>query len=107
MKGDGVEGGDLTRMAVLALLGRSGPASRATIARELELSPPTVSQVTRRLIQQGVLQPLEYEPSEGGRPGQLLGLVSTAGRAIGVKLTADHLVLVDVRLDGQVVFDTH
>ena len=103
MKGDGVVGGDLTRMAVLALLGQHGPASRATIARELELSPPTVSQVTRRLIQQGVLQPLEYEPSEGGRPGQLLGLVSTAGRAVGVKLAADHLILVDVRLDGQVI----
>ena len=103
MKGDGVVGGDLTRMAVLALLGQHGPASRATIARELELSPPTVSQVTRRLIQQGVLQPLEYEPSEGGRPGQLLGLVSTAGRAVGVKLAVDHLILVDVSLDGQVV----
>jgi predicted NBD/HSP70 family sugar kinase len=90
-------------MAVLALLGQRGPASRATIARELELSPPTVTQVTRRLIQQGVLQPLEYEPSEGGRPGQLLGLVSTAGRAVGLKLAADHLILVDVRLDGQVV----
>ena len=59
--------------------------------------------MTRRLIQQGVLEPLEYEPSEGGRPGQLLGLVSTAGRAVGVKLAADHLVLVDVRLDGLVV----
>ncbi len=103
MKGDGVVGGDLTRMAVLALLGQRGPASRATIARELELSPPTVTQVTRRLLQQGLLQPLEYEPSEGGRPGQLLGLVSTAGRAVGVKLAADHLVLVDMRLDGQVV----
>ena len=99
MKGDGA----LTRMAVLDLLGQRGPASRATIARELDLSPPAVTQVIRRLIQQGILQPLEYEPSGGGRPGQLLGLVSTAGRAIGVKLAADHLVLVDVHLDGQVV----
>ena len=59
--------------------------------------------MTRRLIQQGVLEPLEYEPSDGGRPGQLLGLVSTAGRAVGVKLAADHLILVDVRLDGRVI----
>lgn len=103
MDGDSFAGSDLTRMAVLALLGRRGPASRATIARELEVSPATVSQVTRRLIQQGVLEPLEYEPSEGGRPGQLLGLVSTAGRAVGVKLATDHLVLVDVRLDGHVI----
>lgn len=94
---------DLTRMAVLALLGRSGPASRATIARELDLSGGTVSHVARLLIQQGIVEPLYFAPSEGGRPGQLLGLVSNAGRAIGVKLAVDHIVLVNVHLDGQVV----
>ena len=102
MEEDGVGGGDLTRMAVLALLGQHGPASRTAIARELDLSPATVTQTTRRLIQQGLVQALEYVPSEGGRPAQLLGLVSTAGHAIGLKLAADHLVLVDVQLDGQV-----
>ncbi|HUB68943.1 MAG TPA: ROK family transcriptional regulator [Acidimicrobiales bacterium] len=100
---DEIAGGDLTRMAVLALLGRDGPASRAAIARELDLSPATVSQVTRRLIHQGVVEPLYFAPSEGGRPGQLIGLVGDAGRAVGVKLAADHIVLVEVRLDGQVV----
>jgi predicted NBD/HSP70 family sugar kinase len=103
MHDEDVGGSDLTRIAVLALLGRDGPASRATVARELDLSPATVSQVTRRLIQQGVVEPLYYAPSEGGRPGQLLGLVAGAGRAVGVKLAADHLVLVDARLDGVVV----
>lgn len=93
---------DLTRMAVLAFLGREGPVSRATIARELELSPALVTQVTRRLIQQRIVEPLYFAPSEGGRPGQVLGLVGDAGRAVGVKLAADHLVLVNVQLDGQV-----
>jgi predicted NBD/HSP70 family sugar kinase len=100
-----VGGGDLTRMAVLALLGASGPASRASIARELDLSPALVSQVTRRLIQQGLVEALYYAPSEGGRPGQLLGLVGDAGRAVGVKLAADHLVIVNVQLDGKVLAD--
>lgn len=100
---DDIGAGDVTRMAVLALLGRQGPASRAVIARELDVSAGLVSQVTRRLIQQGVVEPLYYAPSEGGRPGQLLGLVANAGRAVGVKLAADHLVMVDVQLDGQVV----
>lgn len=98
-----VAGADLTRMAVLAFLGRNGPASRATIARDLGLSPATVTQATRRLIHQGVVEALYFAPSEGGRPGQLLGVATDAGRAVGVKLTADHLVLVDVRLDGQVL----
>ena len=103
MNDDEVAGGDLTRMRILAFLGREGPASRATIARELDLSPATVSQVTRRLIHQEVVEPLYFAPSEGGRPGQLLGLVGGAGRAVGAKLAADHVVLVDVRLDGQVM----
>lgn len=95
--------GGLTRSAILALLGQHGPTSRATIARELNLSSATVSQVTRQFIDEGVVKPLEYVPSGGGRPGQLLGLVSEAGRAVGVKLAADHLVLADVCLDGRVV----
>lgn len=103
METPGVAGRDLTRTAVLALLGRAGPASRADIARELGLSPATVTQVTRRLIEQGMLEVLDYAPSNGGRPGQLLGLVGNAARAVGVKVAADHLVIVDVRLDGEVL----
>ncbi|HMK96818.1 MAG TPA: ROK family transcriptional regulator [Acidimicrobiales bacterium] len=103
MHDEDVAGSEITRMSILSLLGREGPASRAAIARELDLSPATVSQVTRRLVQQGVVEPLYFAPSEGGRPGQLLGLVAHAGRAIGVKLAPNHLVLVNVHLDGQVV----
>jgi predicted NBD/HSP70 family sugar kinase len=106
MNDEDVGGSDFTRMTILALLGRDGPASRAAIARDLDLSPATVSQVTRRLIHQGVVQPLYFAPSEGGRPGQLLGLVADAGHAVGVKLAADHLILVDVRLDGHVLAAT-
>lgn len=94
--------GDETRMAVLALL-RRGPAASATIARELDLSPATVSKVTKRLLSQGVIERRELAPSDGGRPGQLLGLVGRAAHAIGVKLAADHLVLVDVGLDGELL----
>ena len=103
MAEQGIGNGDLTRMAVLALLGRRGPTSRADMARDLDLSPATVSKVTKRLIDRGVLERLEFEPSDGGRPGQLLGLVPTAGHAIGVKVAADHLAIVDVQLDGEIV----
>ena len=98
----GIGGGDLSRMEVLAFLGANGPASRATVARELDLSPGLVSQVTRRLIQEGVVRAPHFAPSEGGRPGQLLGLAGDAGFAVGVKLAADHLIYVRAQLDGQV-----
>lgn len=96
-------GRDLTQTAVLALLGRAGPMSRADVARELEISPPTVTQVVRRLLEQAMVQELDQAPSRGGRRGQLIGLVGTAARAIGVKVAADHVVIVEARLDGSVL----
>lgn len=99
----GTDRGDLTRTAILALLGTLGPLSRTDIARELDLSPASVTQLTRELIGAGMLEELDLKPSRGGRPAQLLGLIGAAGRALGVKVTADHLVLVDVRLDGVVL----
>ncbi len=94
---------DLSRTAVLALLGRRGPLSRADIARDLDLSPAAVTQIVRRLLAQGMAAELETIASNGGRPGQLVGLVGDAGRAVGVKVAADHLVIVDMRLDGEVL----
>jgi predicted NBD/HSP70 family sugar kinase len=96
-------GRDLTQTAVLALLGRSGPMSRADVARELEISPPTVTQVVRRLIEQAMVQELDQAPSRGGRRGQLIGLVGTAARAVGAKVAADHIAIVEARLDGSVL----
>jgi predicted NBD/HSP70 family sugar kinase len=96
-------GQDLTRSAVLAELGRSGPLSRSDLAGRLHMSSATMTAVTRQLIASGMVSELETTPSRGGRPAQLLGLVGTAARAIGVKVAADHLAIVDVRLDGEVM----
>jgi predicted NBD/HSP70 family sugar kinase len=87
-------------MRVLAVLGQLGPLSRTDLARRLDLSPATVTQVTRRLIADGLVEELERTPSRGGRPAQLLGLTGEPGRAIGVQIAADHAVGVEVRLDG-------
>ncbi|MEV4517517.1 ROK family transcriptional regulator [Dactylosporangium sp. NPDC049525] len=99
-------GRDLSRSAVLALLGSRGPTSRADIARELGLSPTAVSQIMRRLLEQRMVEEVAQAPSSGGRPGSLIGLVGGAGRALGVKVAADHLVIVNVRLDGQMLSST-
>jgi len=92
--------GDLVPSAVLGLLGTRGPTSRADVARALDVSPATVTQVTRDLIARGLVAELHHSPSQGGRPARLLGLVRSAGGAIGAKVTADHVAVVDVDLDG-------
>ncbi|MEJ1105919.1 MULTISPECIES: ROK family transcriptional regulator [unclassified Kribbella] len=101
MTGQGPRG-DLVPSGIVALLGTRGPTSRTDIARGLGLSPATVTQVTKDLIARGVVEELESVPSNGGRPARLLGLVSQAGVAIGAKVTADHVAVVTVELDGTV-----
>lgn len=93
---------DVNRSAILARLGAHGPASRADLARMLNVSPALMTQLTRDLLAEGLLQELEHSPSQGGRPARMLGLVSTAGRAIGAKVVADHVAFVEVGIDGTV-----
>lgn len=94
---------DLSRSAILARIGVHGPVSRAELARALDLSPAHITQLTRRLVADGLLRELEVQPTHGGRPGRPLGLVSSTGRAVGIKMAADHLTFAEVGVDGQVV----
>ncbi|MDZ8274888.1 ROK family protein [Microbacterium aquimaris] len=94
---------DVTRSAVLAHIGAHGATSRADLARELGVSPALITQHSRQLIADGLLEEQEYRPSQGGRPARLLGLVSDSGRAVGVKVVADHVAMVESGIDGTVV----
>lgn len=94
--------GDLVPPAILGLLGTRGPTSRAAVARAVAVSFATVTQLTKDLISCGLVVELNTAPSQGGRIGRLLGLVRSAGGVIGTKVTADHVAIVDVDLDGTV-----
>ena len=94
--------GDLVPSGIVVLLGTRGPTARTAIARSLGLSPATVTQVTKDLISRGIVEELESVPSNGGRPARLLGLVARTGVALGAKVTADHVAVVTVELDGTV-----
>ncbi|HEV7195840.1 MAG TPA: ROK family protein [Pedococcus sp.] len=95
-------GSDLAAARILGLLGTRRPTSRAAIARQLGLSPATVTQITKDLLARGLVTELESVPSAGGRPATLLGLARSDAGAIGVKLTANHVAIVDVNLSGVV-----
>jgi len=103
---------DLNRSAVLGLIGEA-PIARVEIARQLRLSQATVTEVTRELVDTGLVEVVHQGPSSGGRPPLLLGIVAGAAQAVGVKISADHLALVRVSLDGEILatasqpFDPH
>jgi predicted NBD/HSP70 family sugar kinase len=92
----------LPRAAILTLLAAAGPMSRADLSHRLGLSPATVTQLTRELLARARLRELEHAPSSGGRPARLLGLAGPVRRALGVKITRDHLAIADVSPDGTV-----
>ena len=94
-----VDRGGSTPSALLGVLASRGPASRAELARTLDVSSATVTQLTKDLLRAGIIKELATVPSDGGRPARLLGLAHSPGNAIGVKVTADHVALVEVNAD--------
>jgi predicted NBD/HSP70 family sugar kinase len=105
--GAGSVTGDTTRAAVLALLGRFGPLSRAEVAERLSVSPATVTQVARKLLADGMITELGQRPSQGGRPAILLGVVPTAAHALGVQIARDHVAGVLTQADARIVDRFH
>ena len=99
--GSGALSRGLNRASILELIGGHGPIARVDIARELDLSPATVTVLTRELVQDGLVREVDLAPSKGGRPAIRLGLVGGAAHALGVKIAADRLTAVRVNLEGE------
>ena len=99
--GSGALSRDLNRAAILELIGRHNPIARVEIARELDLSPATITVLTRDLVQDGLVREVDLAPSSGGRPAIRLGLVADAAHALGVKIAANRLTAVRVNLQGE------
>ena len=101
--GSGSVSGDMTRTAVLALLARRGPLSRAQIAESLQMSPATITQSTKRLLAEGLLVQQAPRPSAAGRPSIPLSLVPESAHAVGIQVAHEHVTGVISRLDAEVV----
>ncbi|MCR6711408.1 MAG: ROK family protein [Demequina sp.] len=73
--------------------------SRAELGRALGLSSAMSSIVTKQMMREGLLHELEeFASAQRGRPARLLALSTTAGNAIGVKLSRDHVTLVEIAI---------
>ncbi|WP_203757959.1 ROK family transcriptional regulator [Cellulomonas chitinilytica] len=81
-----------------------GAMPRSELAERLGLSRPTMTRLTRGLVEAGVLVEAETELRTAlGRPSELLRVVPAAGHFVGVKLTGDHLYGVVTDLTASVV----
>ncbi|QCB26131.1 ROK family transcriptional regulator [Streptomyces sp. WAC04189] len=83
-----------------------GPLSRTEIARRLDLSPGSLTRLTKPLIQEGLLVEVEEAgATEGrqGRPSQPLDVVADSRHFLGFKITDDTVYGVLTTLRSEIV----
>jgi predicted NBD/HSP70 family sugar kinase len=94
--------GESARSVVLAVL-RSGPVSRAELARRLGLSTASLTRLTRPMLSNGLLVEHRAESaSRTGRPARPLDIAAGQAYFIGIKITRDTMYTVLSDLKGAV-----
>ncbi|MGC1239856.1 MAG: ROK family transcriptional regulator [Acidimicrobiales bacterium] len=88
---------------LIELVRRAGSISRAELARQSQLSAPTVSAIVDHLMKRGIVVETTTAPSSGGRPPVLLSVDPKAGYVVGIKLRGDGVTTVVCDLDAQIV----
>lgn len=94
---------DINVSLLIELVRQAGSISRADLARQSQLSAPTVSAIIDQLMKRGIVVETTTAPSSGGRPPVLLTVDPKAGYVVGIKLRGDGLTTVVCDLDAQVV----
>src|SRR3954469_25598471 len=82
--------GKLNERQVLRLIQTRGPLSRAEVARESGLTPPTVSKAVASLIKAGLLEEADAPGPVRGRPAPPLRLAATSSQVLGIAIDAGH-----------------
>lgn len=93
--------GKLNERQILRILQTHGPMSRAEVARESGLSPPTVSKAVASLLKAGLLEEADALEAARGRPAPKLRLASNSAQVLGVTIDGGHCEVVSAGLDGE------
>lgn len=80
----------------------SEPISRAQIAKETSLTPPTVSSIVKELIEQGLVRESELGHSNGGRKPTLLHINTNSMFVIGVDAGPERVECILTDLTGKI-----
>lgn len=77
---------------ILNIIRRKGPVSRADIARLTGLTPPTVTNITNKLLEAGLVGDHMIGASRGGRRPLLLKVKPTAGQVIIIHIRSFKMI---------------
>ncbi len=92
---------------ILETIRRFGPISRAEVARCTELTAQTVSNITRELLEMGLIYEAERRRDKRGAPSIMLVINPDGAYSIGLDLDRDHLTALLVDFAGQIRHRLH
>src|SRR5690606_166164 len=93
----------VNKSIILNKIRKDGPISRAQIARETKLTPPTVSSNVKELIDQKIVEESDFGESLGGRKPTMLVINDQAFTIIGVDAGPEHIECIVADLAGKVL----
>ena len=105
MKGcsiDIMEKRNLTRTKIIQYLFHHPATSKSELARDLDLSMPTVLSHIGELLQDGMIAEIGEYASTGGRKAKSIGLNPSYCQSMGLVITANHLEMVLVNLKFEI-----
>lgn len=88
------------RNDVFRYICKQGTVSNPDIAYALKLSLPTATQITKELMEKGLIEERGELQSTGGRRAKALAVSTRVGHAIGLDITKNHINLVLTDLTG-------
>ena len=93
----------VNKAIILNKIRTDAPISRAQIAKETKLTPPTVSSIVKELIEQGIVSESNLGESQGGRKPTMLLINSSAFYIIGVDAGPEMVKCILTDLSGKVI----
>src|SRR5699024_1508886 len=96
----------VNKSTILNKIRTEGPISRAQIAKDTKLTPPTVSSNVRELIEQDIVKESDLGESQGGRKPTMLLINHQAFYVIGVDAGSERIDFILADLEGKVVNQT-
>lgn len=94
---------NMTKSKIFDYIMRHEVTSKVELAKQLNLSMPTVLTNVHELIDKGlIMETGEYE-STGGRKAKSLGINQNYRYAMGIDITANHLGMVLINLSAEIV----
>ncbi|AJA07724.1 ROK family protein [Sphingopyxis fribergensis] len=94
--------GDYNQRIVLQAIRLTEETTRSDLARVTGLTPPTIVNITKRLIDMGLVKPAGRLQGKRGQPAMRIVINPDGAFSIGLNIDRDHITLVTLDLAGKI-----